>query len=180
VAGTRAAGGTAVTGHRLVLIACLATALALPAPLGIAPARAEGQDAAVNGVFTAVSDGQWATTNESFHDEATVVSTWTITSDCGTFQDCTGTVTSDQGWSAAVVYQSGRWRAVRMIENWETCPDGTTAAGEQSFTFWPARTDAPDRHDRLLGWDQTVGRTGACGINRSLNVRMPLRLTRIG
>ncbi len=135
---------------------------------------------ALNGVFTAVSDGQWAKPNESFQDEATVTSTRTITSACTTYQACTGTVASDQGWTAELVYGGGRWRVVRTIENWEPCPDGTAAPGEQLFTFWPARADAPDRHTRLAGWDKTVGPSGACGINRWLTITMPFTLTRIG
>ncbi|MCV7003153.1 hypothetical protein H7J34_23555 [Mycolicibacterium alvei] len=142
-------------------------------------AAAAPDDTAVNGAFSAVSDGQWAKTNESYLDEATLTSTWTVTSTCSTYQDCTGTVVSDQGWTAPLVYQSGRWRVVRTLEHWEPCPDGTAAAGQQSFTFWPARRDAPDRHDLLSGWDETIGPSGACGINRSLNIRMPFRLKRI-
>lgn len=53
--------------------------------------------------------------------------------------------------------------------------DGT---GSVSFTFWAARLDAPDRHDRLTGFDETTGPSGACGVNRWLNVRMPFTLTR--
>ena len=79
-----------------------------------------------------------------------------------------------------MVYVSGRWRVMRTIENWEPCPDGTAAPGEQSFTFWAARNDAADIYTYLAGWDRTVGPSGACGINRWLTVTMPFRLTRIG
>lgn len=143
------------------------------------PVAAASDDTAVNGVFRAVSDGQWAKTKESFRDEATVTSTWTVTSSCSSYQDCTGSVTSDQGWTADAVHQSGQWRVTHTVENWEPCPDGTAFPGEQTFTFWPATHNAPDRHDKLSGWDQTIGPSGACGINRSLNIRMPFHLTRI-
>ncbi|AFM16707.1 hypothetical protein Mycch_1922 [Mycolicibacterium chubuense NBB4] len=147
----------------------------------VSPAAwAAPDDVALNGTFTAVSDGQYAKTNESFRNEATVTATWTITSSCTTFQDCTGTLTSDQGWTAQLVYASQRWRATRTIPNWEPCPDGTAAPGTQTFTFWAKRLDAPDRDDRLIGWDETVGPSGACGINRWLTIRMPLTVTRIG
>lgn len=148
-------------------------------PNNIPTAHASADDTAVNGVFTVISDGRLAKTNETFRDEATVVSTWTITSSCSTYQDCSGSVTSDQGWSAEVVYRGGRWRLERTITNWERCPDGATAPGEQSFIFWPVSTDAPNRHDFLIGWDETVGPSGACGINRWLTIRMPLTLTRV-
>ncbi len=134
---------------------------------------------ALNGTFTAVSDGTWAKTNDSFHDESTIPSTWTIRSTCTTFQDCTGRLVSDQGWSAPVVYLSGRWRATRVVDDWEHCADGSTAPGQQSFTFWPPRADEYNPV-MLTGWDETVGPSGACGINRSLVIQMPLRLTRIG
>lgn len=143
------------------------------------PASATVDGIALNGTFTAVSDGTWAKTNDSFHDEATTTSTWTITSICTTFQDCTGQVVSDQGWTAPLVYLSGRWRAVRTVPDWERCADGSTAPGRQSFSFWPARADDYDAVS-LGGWDETTGPSGACGINRSLVVRMPLRLNRIG
>ncbi len=159
--------------------ATAAAVLILASLCGAPAAAADPDDTAVNGVFSAVSDGQWAKTNESYLNEATLTSTWTVTSSCSTYLDCTGTVASDQGWTAPLVYQSGRWRVVRSVEHWEPCPDGTAAPGRQSFTFWPARGDAPDRHDRLTGWDETIGPSGACGINRSLNIRLPFQLTRI-
>ncbi len=148
--------------------------------LGLCPtASADPNDVALNGTFSAVSDGNWAKKNESFRDEATMTARWTITSSCATFQDCTGTLTSDQGWTADVVYASQRWRATHVIENWEPCPDGTAAPGAQTFTFWAKRLDSPDRNDRLTGWDETVGPSGACGINRWLTIRMPLTVTRV-
>lgn len=129
-------------------------------------------DVAVNGTYTAVSDGQWAQTNESYHDEQTVVQNWTITSTCSTFQDCTGHVTSDQGWSADARYLSGVWRVARTVENWEGCADGTAAPGDQSFQFWPD----PANPGSLVGWDKTLGPSGACGFNKWLTVTMPFKL----
>lgn len=162
--------------HRAVTLA--ACALVLAGGLdGAASAHAE-PDVALNGIFTARSDGLWAKTNEVMVYRADVVATWTVTSSCTTFQDCTGNVVSDQGWSADLVYQSQRWKAVHTVEGWQRCPDRSIAEGEQTFTFWAARLDAADRHDRLTGWDQTIGPTGACGVNRSLNIRMPFELTR--
>jgi hypothetical protein len=130
---------------------------------------------AVNGTYTVFSDGQWAQTNQSYHDEASVTQTWTITSTCSTFQDCTGHVTSDQGWSADLVYMSGRWKVTRTVPNWETCQDGTAVPGDQAFTFWKRYPDG-----RLTGWDQTIGPSGGCGFNKWLNVQMPLTLTQVG
>ena len=149
--------------------------------LSVSPvAAADPNDVALNGVFTAVSDGNWAKKNESYRDEATVTATWTISSSCTTFQDCTGTLASDQGWTADLVYASQRWRASHVVENWEPCPDGTAAPGTQTFTFWAKRLDNADRDNQLIGWDETVGPSGACGINRWLTIRMPLAVTRVG
>jgi hypothetical protein len=165
---------TLLTAPAVVVAVVVLCASSIPA------AHASADDTAVNGIFTVTSDGQFAKTNERFHDQATVVSTWTISSSCSTYQDCTGSVTSDHGWSAEVVYGGGRWRLVRTIDNWVRCPDGTAAPGEQSFLFWPVRTDAPNRHDFFTGWDETVGPSGACGVNRWVTVRMPLTLSRAG
>jgi hypothetical protein len=131
---------------------------------------------AINGTYTVFSDGQWAQTDQSYHDEASVTQTWVITSECTTYQDCIGRVTSDQGWSSDnLVYMSGRWKVSRTVSNWEACQDGTAAPGDQAFTFWKSYPD-----ERLVGWDQTIGPSGACGFNKWLNVTMPLRLTPVG
>ena len=153
------------------------SAVVVTAALATPVANAEpGDGVALNGTYTVFSDGQWAQTNQSYHDETSVTQTWTITSSCTTYQDCTGRVTSDQGWSSDnLVYMSGRWKVSRTVPNWEPCQDGTAAPGEQAFTFWESY---PDQH--LVGWDQTLGPSGACGFNKWLNVTLPLRLTPIG
>lgn len=55
------------------------------------------------------------------------------------------------------------------------CTDSTAAPGEQAFTFWK---DYPDGN--LVGWDQTIGPSGARGFNKWLNITMPLKLTKLG
>ena len=152
-----------------------AVAIAIAAVCVAPPALAD-DDVAINGTFTAFSDGQWAETNDSYHDEASVTQTWTITSTCTTFQDCTGQVTSDQGWSGDLVYMSGRWKVSRTIENWEPCADGTSHPGKQSYTFW---LGYPQDRNQYLGWDRTEGPSGGCGFNKVLDVEMPFRLTRV-
>ncbi|MDT5195205.1 MAG: hypothetical protein QOH20_1959, partial [Mycobacterium sp.] len=60
-----------------------ATAVAVTVIVGVgtpSSARASGDDLALNGTYLATSNGDWAKTNESYHDETTVRSTWTITS----------------------------------------------------------------------------------------------------
>jgi hypothetical protein len=154
----------------------LAVAIVLIAVVAIVPsARADADEVALNGRFTAVSDGQWAQTRESYHDEATVTQTWTMISTCSDFLTCTGRVTSDKGWTGDARYMSGQWRVVHTIQNWEPCADGTEAPGLQSFTFireWYTQ--------KLTGWDKTTAPSGACGVNQWLTVTMPFELTQIG
>lgn len=128
----------------------------------------------LSGTYTAVSDGQWAKTREVYHDEATVTSTWTITSTCSTHVECTGHVVSDQGWSADAHFSWGLWTVERDVPGWEPCADGSTAPGTQQFTFY--RLDATT----LAGKDKTFGPSGACGVNYWLTIEMPFRLTKIG
>ncbi len=142
----------------------------------VAPHATADDDVAINGTFSAFSDGQWARTNDSYHDEASVTQTWTITSTCTTFQDCTGRVVSDQGWSADLFYMSGRWKVSRTVENWEPCHDGTAYPGHQAFIFWHGYPADPNKY---VGWDKTEGPSGACGFNKVLDIEMPFTLTRL-
>ncbi|MDT5407958.1 MAG: hypothetical protein QOG14_178, partial [Mycobacterium sp.] len=106
--------------------------------LGWAPsARADGDP--INGTYRATSVGEWAKTNDAFHNQATVTSTWTITSSCSNAQECTGQVRTDQGWSAPLYMHDGTmWYVKHDVPNWERCPDGTAFTGQQTFTFFPA------------------------------------------
>lgn len=169
---------------RAIGLAAGATLLAatLSGWLGNGLARADVNNPALNGTYLATSNGEWATTNDSFHDEATVRSTWTITSSCSTPYDCTGTVTSDQGWTAALTFRSGdKWRLDRELPNWETCADGTAATGLQQYVFWPSDADGKIDFNSttLTGWQQTTGPSGACGKNWVLDIRSPFKLAPI-
>jgi hypothetical protein len=136
-------------------------------------AHADFDDIEINGTFTAFSDGQNARTNDRFHDEASVTATWTVSSTCQNFLDCTGRVVSDQGWVADLTYLDNRWRAVHVIDGWEKCDDGSTAPGEQYFSFYRD----PLNPSRFVGWDKTLGPSGACGKNQWLAVEMPFTLS---
>ncbi|ORW01255.1 hypothetical protein AWC14_08825 [Mycobacterium kyorinense] len=127
---------------------------------------------ALNGTYTAISDGQWAKTNEKYHDEATVISTWTITSSCTGIFDCIGRVTSDLGWSADARYVSGMWFVIHILDNWEHCADGSGAPARQVFKFY----SDPNNKSAQLGWDTTTAASGACGRNRPLEIEMPFKL----
>ena len=139
-----------------------------------APAPAIAEDGGkIDGTFTAYSSGQWAQTNQRYHDEASVTSTWTFVSTCSGLSDCTGHVTSDLGWTGEAKYLAGSWLVRHTINNWQPCADGTTAPGEQVFHFWRD----PANPTRWIGSDKTTGPSGACGVNRWLVVQMPFSLT---
>jgi hypothetical protein len=159
-----AAGLTAVTAIAAVSIATAAVTQAMSC------------DRPINGTYTATSDGQWAKTREVYHNEATVVTAWTVTSACDDVMHCAGNVTSQQGWTADLRCQSGQWLATHRVENWQPCPDGSTAHGDQSFRFWRV-TDDPETFN---GYDRTIGPSGGCGVNLWLTIEMPFTLTTTG
>jgi hypothetical protein len=155
--------------HRIPLIVAAAVAVWTAAP---AVAEPEYNDP-INGTYTAFSNGQLAKTNDRYHDEDSVTTTWTVTSTCRNFLECTGRVVSDRGWEADLSYLDNRWRAVHTIDGWVTCPDGSTAPGQQYFSFYRD----PLNPARMVGWDKTLGPSGACGTNQWLAVEMPFTLT---
>jgi hypothetical protein len=161
-------GRLAVRAMGAVLVT--AALLVVSAPV---PARAGDCAVPLGGTYTAFSDGQWAQTGHSYHDEVSVTSTWTVTSTCSDYLDCTGQVSSDQGWRAPAVCKSGLWTVTHDVPNWEPCPDGTAATGKQKFAF-QSQTDAT----KFDGWDTTLGPSGACGVNQWLHVSMPFTLTK--
>lgn len=142
---------------------------------GSAPASANSCDVPFNGTFTATSDGQWAMTRDSYHDEQTVVATWNVTTTCTNYLDCTGQVRSDQGWVGNAVCDAGTWTVTHDIPGWEPCADGTSATGTQKFMFVTI-----DNPNEFTGWDKTVGPSGACGKNQWQTVRMPFKLNKTG
>lgn len=138
----------------------------------VVPPAAATEWPTLDGTYTAVSDGRWAKTREVRRDEATVTSTWTITSTCSSHVECTGRVISDQGWSADAVFSFGLWTVEHDVVEWIPCADGTTAPGNQQFTFYPVDSTT------LVGKDKTFGPSGACGVSYWMTIEMPFRLTK--
>lgn len=141
------------------------------------------EEVAINGTYRATSIGDLAKTNDQYHTEPTVVSTWTISSSCTTFQECTGTVTSDQGWTAPTYTHDGQlWYLKRDVPDWERCADGTAYTGKQTYMFYSVDDNGfPEiGSPTFAGKDKTVGPSGACGINQWLDIAMPFRLDKIG
>jgi hypothetical protein len=151
--------------------------------VGVAP-PARAYDPAISGTYTATVVGDWARTNTVLHVEQTVRSTWTITSSCTTAEDCSGQVTSDQGWSAPLIMHDGlMWTVKHDIPNWETCPDGTSFTGRDVVIFYPANPDTGElvAGSRVMaGREKTAGPSGACGNNKPLYIEQPFRLDQIG
>jgi hypothetical protein len=167
-----------------VLAGAAATALAVAGSLGTAPAAvASNYGVELNGTYRVISNGEWAKTNEVFIDEKVVVQTWTMSSSCTSPIRCAGEVTSDQGWTAPLVFDGGYWIVDRVVENWEPCPDGTAAPGKQRFILWgvDVANSGTDHYnvELLAGRDRTMGPSGACGINKPLVIELPMRLEKL-
>ena len=103
---------------------------------GLLPSASASVDTSLNGTYAALSNGQWATSNLVYHDEAVVRSTWTVHSTCVSPVDCAGQVTSDLGWTAPIYTRNGQWFVKNPIPGWVKCEDGTTAPGLQIFKFY--------------------------------------------
>ena len=134
---------------------------------------------ALNGVFTATSNGEWARTNDFFHDEKSVRALWTIASQCSYPTECTGTVSSNQGWTAPIYQTGGEWYVKRIVPKWIPCQDGSTADGLQTFRFkrmTPDGANTDPTSNVLVGEDATLGPSGACGRNLPLYITMPFKL----
>ena len=162
-----------------IVLAASAFGVVCAAPPGHATTK---EDVAINGTYRATSIGDYAQTNDSYHNEATVVSTWTISSACTTFQECTGTVSSDQGWTAPMVMHDGlTWWVKHEVPNWERCDDGNSYTGMQTIYFYPVDTSGMPQlgSPTLAGRDKTIGPSGACGVNKWLHIEMPFRLDKI-
>lgn len=149
----------------------------------IAPG-AHAADAALNGKYLATSNGDWATTNEVYRNEASVRSTWTIAMTCSDDVNCTGTVTTDLGWSAGIVTTNGEYVVKRELPNWEHCADGSgrTVTGHQRYRFFPVDDMGflQPGSRVFAGFDKTSGESGGCTLNGKLEIELPFRLEKLG
>ena len=165
------------TSRMLVGVAAL-TAATFAGVMNPATASADAKWA-LNGTFVATSNGEWATTNDVYHDERSVRSIWTITSTCSYPTECTGTVTSDAGWTAPIYQTGGDWRVKRVIQDWMPCQDGTSNPGMQVIRFHgssPGGDQTDPTSNMLVGADVTTGQPGACGRSLALYISMPFKL----
>ncbi|WP_328356055.1 hypothetical protein OG976_26650 [Mycobacterium sp. NBC_00419] len=146
------------------------------------PASASASDRwALNGTFVATSNGEWATNNDVFHNEKSVRSIWTISSQCSYPTECTGTVSSDWGWTAPIYQTGGEWYVKRIIPDWMPCYDGSTAPGQQIYRFHGISADGTTSDASSGIWageDGTTGVAGACGRGGNLYISMPFKLVK--
>lgn len=147
----------------------------------VAPAHAAG-DGSLNGTYTATSNGEWAKSNDIFHDQVSVRAIWTVESQCSYPTECTGTVTSNQGWTAPIYQTGGEWYVKHVVPRWIPCPDGSTADGFQVFRFkamTPDGSTTDPTSNTLVGEDATTGPSGACGRSLAIHITMPFKLVKI-
>jgi hypothetical protein len=168
---------------RLSMVVTLSAGIAIQAAvLTAGPAAASG-DWGLNGTYIATSNGEWAKTNDIFHNERSVRSTWTISTVCSFPTECSGTVNSDLGWSAPIYQKGGVWFVKRVVPKWEPCPDGSAGDGLQLYRFLESTPDGAQQDPNsniFVGEDQTTGVAGACGISLPLFITMPFKLVKQG
>jgi len=166
-------------------MAQIATALGVASALtvGPAPVAAANDDGALNGTFTATSNGEWSRTNDVFHNLPSVRAIWTVASQCSYPTECTGTVSSNQGWTAPIYQTGGEWYVKHIVPQWIPCQDGSTADGLQVFRFKAMTADGSNTDptsNTLVGEDATTGPSGACGRSLAVFITMPFKLVKVG
>ena len=161
-------------------VAALGAVLALGA---VAAPSARADDMALNGRFLATSIGDFATTNDVRRGIPSVRSIWTIAMTCTNVLTCSGTVSSDIGWSAEITTTNGEYVVKRELPNWQPCADGTgrTVTGHQRYRFFPVGIDGAvlPGSRTFGGFDTTSGESGGCSLNDKTEIQMPLRLEKL-
>ena len=163
---------------RVLTAICVGTGAVVASQL---PADASPADWGLNGTYVATSNGEWAKVNDVFRDQTSTRSTWTISSTCSYPGECTGTVTSDWGWTAPIYQKSSVWYLKRTVDGWQPCSDGSAAAGLQVYRFFASAPDgssAEPGSSTLMGDDQTTGISGSCGSSKVIFISMPFKLVK--
>ncbi|MDG4667877.1 hypothetical protein [Mycobacterium sp. 236(2023)] len=159
-----------------------ATAMAVLGSVSFTPiAQADEQDWGVNisGTWRVYSDGEWARTNEVKIKQQSVLETWTVNMTCLSPIECTGEVKSSLGWTGSVRLDDFYY-VEHDVPNWMPCPNGTFATGHQKFMLW-GFDDAMKRRtkrnmDMIVGRNITKSDSGACGVNLSKVIELPVRM----
>lgn len=160
-----------------------ATAMAAIASIGVAPsAQAEDWGVDISGTWSVYSDGAWARTNNVKIEEKSVLETWTVSTTCVSPIECSGVVKSSLGWEGTARLDDF-WFVEHVVPNWMPCPNGTFATGYQKFILWgmdPVRERRVTRFIKTFGGrNVTKSDSGACGVNQSKVIELPVRMEKL-
>ena len=166
-----------------VVNAFAATAIAVLGSVIVAPpAQAEDWGVDISGTWRVFSDGEWARTNEVKFKQQSVLETWTVDVTCVSPIECSGEVHSDRGWTGTARLDAF-WYVEHDVPNWMPCPNGTFATGHQKFLLWgmdPAIQRGVTRNiTTFAGRNITKSDSGACGVNKSKVIEIPVRMDRL-
>jgi len=160
-------------------------AMTMTATLSATPARASDFGVELNGTYRYYANGDFALVNEVRKDMPTIDETWTLSSSCVSPIECEGTATSSAGWTARLWYgyPNAYWVVDRNIAEWQFCPNGMVAPGEQRFQFWGFDPVSTERKmnitNFLVGRQRTNSPSGSCGTNQPLVIETPMKLEQV-
>ena len=160
-----------------------ATAIAVLASVSLAPsAHADDWGVDISGTWRVFSDGEWARTNEVKFKQQSVLETWTVNVTCVSPIECSGEVHSDRGWTGTARLDDF-WFVEHVVPNWMPCPNGTFATGYQKFILWGMNPEIQRRITQnvttFAGRNITKSDSGACGVNKSKVIEIPVRMDRL-
>ncbi|BBY92847.1 hypothetical protein MGALJ_25160 [Mycobacterium gallinarum] len=171
-------------GHKIAAGAL--AALTVAATLSGTPtARASDFGVELNGTYHYHANGDIALVNDVKKQMPTIDETWTLSSSCVSPVECEGTATSSAGWTARLWYgyPNTYWVVDRNIPEWQFCPGGGVAPGEQRFQFSGVDVVAEEANKRitnfLVGRQRTISPSGSCGTNKPLAIETPMKLEQI-
>jgi hypothetical protein len=170
-------------GHKIA--AGVVAAITVVATLSATPAHASDFGVELNGVYHYHANGDFALVNDVRKDMPTIDETWTLSSSCVSPVECEGTATSSAGWSARLWYgyPNTYWVVDRNIPEWQFCPGGGVAPGEQRFQFRgvdPVAEEAKSKITNFLaGRQRTNSPSGSCGRNQPLVIETPMKLEQL-
>jgi hypothetical protein len=172
-------------GHKIA--AGAAVAITVAATLSATPAaHASDFGNELNGTYRYHANGDFALVNDVRKDMPTIDETWTLSSSCVSPVECEGTAVSSAGWTARLWYgyPNTYWVVDRNIPEWQFCPGGGVAPGEQRFQFWGFDPVPGERNMKitnfLVGRQRTNSPSGSCGRNQPLVIETPMKLEQIG
>lgn len=171
-------------GHKIAAVATAAVAVAATVSANPA-AHASEFGVELNGTYHYHANGDIALVNDVKKQMPTIDETWTLSSSCVSPVECEGTATSSAGWTARLWYgyPNTYWVVDRNIPEWQFCPGGGVAPGEQRFQFSGVDVVAEEANKRitnfLVGRQRTISPSGSCGTNKPLAIETPMKLEQI-